>query len=217
MSAIYIKNMINSSSIPTVNWTGTASKVTSPSLAYRANNQTLYLPLIEPGDSYTNAAGDIKFTYSSSSLSTIHIMYNNKEYVVPNYATPVVTVEITGVSTKSEKVGSGSSGYYKKTVTVSYKAAYKGSGSGGYAKLSYYVAQSQSLSYSKSISGEKQINAGTSGTASIAITANGGNTSATVVIIIGIVSSSGNSTSTTVTFGPSWSWSSGSSGGGSSE
>lgn len=214
MSAIYIKNMINSSSIPTVNWTGTTSKVTSPSLAYRANNQTLYLPLITKSGSYINAEGNKKFTYNSSSMSTIHVMYNNTEYVVPNYVTSVVTVAITGTSTSSNKVGSGSSGYYKKTVKVSYKATYNGTGSNGYAKISFTVVQSQSLSYSESISGEKQINAGTTGTASFSITATGGNTSATVVILVTVASSSGNYVSDTVTLSPSWSWSNSSDGGG---
>lgn len=213
MSELYIKNIKNASSIPTVRWKGTPSKPNTPALAYKGGGQISYLPLITKTGSWTNAAGTKKFSYDASAMSTIHCRYNGTEYVVPNKVVDSVTVEITAVSTSSEKIGSGTSGYYKKTVNVSYKAT----GNSGYAKLSCSVINSEGLAYSTTTSGQTQINAGSSGTVSYTVTANGGNPSATVVVKISVTSSSGNSRSTTATLSSPWAWKDSSSSGGSSE
>lgn len=213
MSELYIKNIKNASSIPTVHWKGTPSKPATPALAYKGGGQISYLPLITKTGSWTNAAGTRKFSYDASAMSTIHCRYNGTEYVVPNKVVDIVTVEITAVSTSSEKIGSGTSGYYKKTVKVSYKAT----GNSGYAKLSCSVINSEGLAYSTTTSGQTQINAGSSGTVSYTVTAIGGSSSATVVVKISVTSSSGNSRSTTATLSSPWSWVDSSSSGGSSE
>ena len=212
MSKVFIKNLINANSIPTVNWIGNySSKLTSPGLAYKGGDQIQHLPLITKTGYYTN--GSKKWTFDASAMSTIHVRYNNTEYVVPNKVVDVVTVAITAVSTSSDKVGSGSSGYYKKTVKVTYKAT----GNSGYAKLSCWVSSSQGLGYSSSTSGQTQINAGQSGTVSYEVTATGGNTGATITVTIQATSSSGNTATQTTQLSSPWSWSNGSSSGGNSE
>lgn len=211
MSSVFIKNLINANSIPTVNWNGNTSRLTSPGLAYKGSSQIQHLPLITKTGSYSN--GSKKWTFDASAMSTIHVRYNNTEYVVPNKVVDVVTVKITAVSTSSDKVGSGSSGYYKKTVKVSYKAT----GNSGYAKLSCWVSNPQGLVYSATTSGQTQINAGQSGTVSYEVTANGGNTSATVTVTIQATSSSGNTATQATQLSSPWSWSNGSSSGGNSE
>lgn len=213
MSELYIKNIKNASSIPTVQWKGIPSKPNTPALAYKGGGQISYLPLITKTGSWTNAAGTKKFSYDASAMSTIHCRYNGTEYVVPNKVVDIVTTEITAVSTSSEKIGSGTSGYYKKTVEVSYKAT----GNSGYAKLICIAINLEGLSYSATTSGQTQINAGSSGTVSYTVTANGGNPSATVVVKIIVKSSSGNTAISSIQLSSPWTWSNGSSSGGSSE
>lgn len=211
MSRVFIKNLINTSSIPTVNWNGAYNKLTSPGLAYKGNGAVQYLPLITKTGSFSN--GSKKWTFDASAMSTIHVRYNNTEYVVPNKTIDIVQVEITAVTTSSDKIGGGSSGYYKKTVKVTYKAT----GNSGYAKLSCWVSESQALAYNAATSGQTQINAGSSGTVSFEITASGGNTGATVTVKIQATSSSGNTIIQTAQLSSPWNWSNGSSSGGSSE
>lgn len=211
MSRVYIKNLINTSSIPTVNWNGVYNKLTSPGLAYKGDGAVQYLPLITKTGSFSN--GSKKWTFDASAMSTIHVRYNNTEYVVPNKVIDIVQVEITAITTSSDKIGSGSSGYYKKTVKVTYKAT----GNSGYAKLTFMVTHSQGLCYFTETSGQTQINAGSSGTVSFEITASGGNTGATITVKIQATSSSGNTTTQAVQLYSPWSWSNGSSSGGSSE
>lgn len=211
MSRVFIKNLINTSSISTINWNGAYNKLTSPGLAYKGNGAVQYLPLITKTGSFSN--GSKKWTFDASAMSTIHVRYNNTEYVVPNKVIDIVQVEITAITTSSDKIGSGSSGYYKKTVKVSYKAT----GNSGYAKLSCWVSNSQGLAYNTATSGQTQINAGSSGTVSFVITANGGNTTATVTVKIQATSSSGNTTTQAAQLSSPWRWSNGSSSGGSSE
>lgn len=211
MSRVYIKNLINTSSIPTVNWNGAYNKLTSPGLAYKGDGAVQYLPLITKTGSFSN--GSKKWIFDASVMSTIHVRYDDTEYVVPNKVIDIVQVEITAVTTSSDKIGGGSSGYYKKTVKVTYKAT----GNSGYAKLICMVTTSQGLTYSTSTSGQTQINAGRSGTVSFEITANGGNTGATVTVRIQATSSSGNTTTQAAQLSSPWSWSNGSSSGGSSE
>lgn len=211
MSRVYIKNLINTSSISTVSWNGAYNKLTSPGLAYKGDGAIQYLPLITKTGSFSN--GSKKWTFDASAMSTIHVRYNNTEYVVPNKVIDIVQVEITAITTSSDKIGSGSSGHYKKTVKVTYKAT----GNSGYAKLTCMVTNSQGLNYSTATSGETQINAGSSGTVSFEITANGGNTDATVIVKIQATSSSGNTITQKVQLFLPWYWSNGSSSGGSSE
>lgn len=211
MSRVYIKNLINTSSIPTVNWDGAYNKLTSPGLAYKGDGAVQYLPLITKTGSFSKGAK--KWIFDASAMSTIHVRYNNIEYVVPNKVIDIVQVEITAVTTSSDKIGSGSSGYYKKTVNVTYKAT----GNSGYAKLSCWVSESQGLGCTTKTSGQTQINAGSSGTASFEITALGGNADATVLVIIEATSSSGNTAISSTQLSSPWSWSNGSSSGGSSE
>lgn len=211
MSRVFIKNLINTSSIPTVNWEGVYNKLASPSLAYKGDGAVQYLPLITKTGSFSN--GSKKWTFDASAMSTIHVRYNNTEYVVPNKVIDIVQVEITAVTTSSDKIGSGSSGYYKKTVKVTYKAT----GNSGYAKLTCMVTDSQGLGYSTATSGQTQINAGSYGTVSFEITANGGNTSATVIVMIKATSSSGNTATYSTLLSSPWRWNNGSSSGGSSE
>lgn len=211
MSRVFIKNLINTSSIPTVNWNGAYNKLTSPGLAYKGDGAVQYLPLITKTGSFSN--GSKKWTFDASAMSTIHVRYNNTEYVVPNKVIDIVQVKITAITTSSDKIGSGSSGYYKKTVKVSYKAT----GNSGYAKLSCWVSDSQGLTYNTATSGETQINAGSSGTVSFEITALGGNTDALVIVEIQATSSSGNTTTQAAQLTSPWCWSNGSSSGGSSE
>lgn len=211
MSRVFIKNLINTSSIPTVNWDGAYNKLTSPGLAYKGDGAVQYLPLITKTGSFSN--GSKKWTFDASAMSTIHVRYNNTEYVVPNKVIDIVQVKITAITTSSDKIGSGSSGYYKKTVKVSYKAT----GNSGYAKLSCWVSDSQGLTYNTATSGQTQINAGSSGTVSFEITANGGNTTATVTVKIQATSSSGNTTTQAAQLSSPWRWDNGSSSGGSSE
>lgn len=211
MSRVYIKNLINTSSIPTVNWDGAYNKLTSPGLAYKGDGAVQYLPLITKTGSFSNGAK--KWTFDASAMSTIHVRYNNTEYVVPNKVIDIVQVKITAITTSSDKVGSGSSGYYKKTVKVTYKAT----GNSGYAKLTCMETNSQGLCYSTETSGQTQINAGSSGTVSYEVTALAGNLNATVTVMIEATSSSGNTTTQTVQLSSPWSWSNGSSSGGSSE
>lgn len=213
MSRVYIKNLINTSSIPTVSWDGTYNKLTSPVLAYKGDRAVQYLPLITKTGSWINSSETKKYTFDASAMSTIHVRYNNTEYVVPNKVIDIVQVKITAVTTSSDKIGSGSSGYYKKTVKVTYKAT----GNSGYAKLTCMVTNSQGLAYSTSTSGQTQINAGSSGTVSFEITACGGNPNATVIVVINATSSSGNTTTQTAQLSSPWTWSNGSSSGGSSE
>lgn len=211
MSRVYIKNLINTTSILTISWNGAYNKQTSPGLAYKGDGAVQYLPLITKTGSFSN--GSKKWTFDASAMSTIHVRYNNTEYVVPNKVIDIVQVEITAITTSSDKIGSGSSGYYKKTVKVTYKAT----GNSGYAKLICMVTDSQGLVYSTATSGQTQINAGSSGTVSFEITANGGNTAATVTVKIQATSSSGNTTTQAAQLSSPWSWSNGSSSGGSSE
>ena len=211
MSRVYIKNLINTSSIPTINWDGAYNKLTSPGLAYKGDGAVQYLPLITKTGSFSN--GSKKWTFDASAMSTIHVRYNNTEYVVPNKVIDIVQVEITAVTTSSDKIGSGSSGYYKKTVKVTYKAT----GNSGYAKLTCMVTDSHGLGYSTATSGQTQINAGSYGTVSFEITANGGNTSATVIVMIKATSSSGNTATYSTLLSSPWRWNNGSSSGGSSE
>ncbi len=211
MSRVYIKNLINTSSIPTIIWNGAYNKLTSPGLAYKGDGAVQYLPLITKTGSFSN--GSEKWTFDASAMSTIHVRYNNTEYVVPNKVIYIVQVEITAVTTSSDKIGSGSSGYYKKTVKVTYKAT----GNSGYAKLTCMVTDSQGLAYYTATSGQTQINAGSSGTVSFEITAAGGNINATVIVMIKATSSSGNTTNYAVQLSSPWNWSNGSSSGGSSE
>lgn len=213
MSRVYIKNLINTSSFSIVSWEGVYNKLTSLSLAYKGDRAVQYLPLITKTGSWIDSSGTKKYTFDASAMSTIHVRYNNTEYVVPNKVIDIVQVEITAVTTSSDKIGGGSSGYYKKTVKVTYKAT----GNSGYAKLICMVTNSQGLAYSTSTSGQTQINAGSSGTVSFEITANGGNTAATVTVRIQATSSSGNTTTQAAQLSSPWSWSNGSSSGGSSE
>lgn len=213
MSRVFIKNLINTSSFPTVGWEGVYNKPTSPSLAYKGDRAVQYLPLITKTGSWINFSGTKKYTFDASAMSTIHVRYNNTEYVVPNKVIDIVQVEITAVTTSSDKIGGGSSGYYKKTVKVTYKAI----GNSGYAKLTCMVTNSQGLGYSTATSGQTQINAGSSGTVSFEITAHGGNTSATVTVMIKATSSSGNTAISSTQLSSPWNWSNGSSSGGSSE
>lgn len=213
MSRVYIKNLINTSSISTVSWEGVYNKLTSPGLAYKGDRAVQYLPLITKTGSWINSSGTKKYTFDASAMSTIHVRYNNTEYVVPNKVIDIVQVKITAVTTSSDKIGGGSSGYYKKTVKVTYKAI----GNSGYAKLTWMVTNSQGLVYSTATNGQTQINAGSSGTVSFKITANAGNTDATVTVRIQATSSSGNTTTQTAQLSSPWSWSNGSSSGGSSE
>lgn len=211
MSRVYIINLINTSSIPTVNWNGAYNKLTSPGLAYKGDGAVQYLPLITKTGSFSQ--GSKKWTFDAYAMSTIHVRYNNIEYVVPNKVIDIVQVEITAITTSSDKIGSGSSGYYKKTVKVTYKAT----GNSGYAKLIFKVTNSQGLGYSTETSGQTQINAGSSGTVSYEVTPNGGNTDATVTVRIQATSSSGNTTTQSAQLSSPWRWSDGSSSGGSSE
>lgn len=211
MSGVYIKNLINTSSISTVSWNGAYNKLTSPGLAYKGDGAVQYLPLITKTGSFSK--GSKKWTFDASAMSTIHVRYNNTEYVVPNKVIDIVQVEITAITTSSDKIGSGLSGYYKKTVKVSYKAT----GNSGYAKLSCWVSDSQGLGYNTATSGQTQINAGSSGTVSFEITPNGGNSGATVTVMIEATSSSGNTAISFTQLSSPWSWSNGSSSGGSSE
>lgn len=214
MIKFVIKNLKNASSTPTVSFIGTPTKQTSPVLAYKSGDKIAYLPLITKTGSWINSSGTKKFSFDeSSSMSTIHVRYNNTEYVVPNKIIDIVQVEITAVTTSSDKIGSGSSGYYKKTVKVTYKAI----GNSGYAKLTCMVTNSQGLACSTATSGQTQINAGSSGTVSFEITVLGGNTSATVTVMIEATSSSGNTAISSTQLSPPWCWSNGSSSGGSSE
>lgn len=213
MSRVYIKNLINTSSISTVNWEGVYNKLTSPGLAYKGDRAVQYLPLITKTGSWINSSGTKKYTFDASAMSTIHVRYNNTEYVVPNKVIDIVQVKITAVITSSDKIGGGSSGYYKKTVKVTYKAI----GNSGYAKLTWMVTNSQGLAYSTATSGQTQINAGSSGTVSFEITAQGGNTDATVTVMIEATSSSGNTAISSTQLSSPWSWSNDSSSGGSSE
>ncbi len=210
MSIVYIKNLINSSFISTVKLNGAYNKLTSPNLAYKGDRAVQYLPLITKTGSCINSSGTKKYTFDASAMSTIHVRYNNTEYVVPNKVIDIVQVEITAVTTSSDKI---SSGYYKKTVKVTYKAT----GNSGYAKLICMVTNSQGLAYSTATSGQTQINAGSSGTVSFEITAHGGNASATVIVIIEATSSSGNTAISSTQLSSPWIWSNGSSSGGSSE
>lgn len=211
MSRVYIKNLINTSSIPTVNWNGAYNKLSSPGLAYKGDGAVQYLPLITKTGSFSK--GSKKWTFDASAMSTIHVRYNNTEYVVPNKVIDIVQVEITAVTTSSDRIGSGSSGSYKKTVKVTYKAT----GNSGYAKLICMVTNSQGLANSTATSGQTQINAGSSGTVSFEITAHGGNTGATVTVMIQATSSSGNTATSFIQLSSPWSWSNSSSSGGSSE
>lgn len=211
MSRVYIKNLINTSSIPTVNWNGAYNKLSSPGLAYKGDGAVQYLPLITKTGSFSN--GSKKWTFDASAMSTIHVRYNNTEYVVPNKVIDIVQVEITAVTTSSDKIGSGSSGYYKKSVIVTYKAT----GNSGYAKLTCMVTNPQGLDYSTATSGQTLINAGSSGTGAFEITANGGKSGATVTVVIKVTSSSGNTATSSTQLSPPWSWSDDSSSGGSSE
>lgn len=211
MSRVYIKNLINTSSIPTISWNGAYNKLTSPGLAYKGDGAVQYLPLITKTGSFSNDSK--KFTFDASAMSTIHVRYNNTEYVVPNKVIDIVQVKITAITTSMDKIGGGSSGFYKKTVKVTYRAI----GNNGYAKLTCIVTNSQGLVSSTATSGQTQINAGSSGTVSFEITALCGYTGATVTVMIEATSSSGNTAISSVQLTPPWSWSNGLSTGGSSE
>lgn len=212
MSRVYIKNLINTSSISTVNWEGVYNKLISPSLAYKGDRAVQYLPLITKTGSWINSSGTKKYTFDASAMSTIHVRYNNTEYVVPNKVIDIVQVKIIAVTISNDKIGGGSRGYYKKTVKVTYKAI----GNSGYAKLILMVTNSQGLVYSTATSGQTHITAGSSGTVSFEITAQGGNINATVTVMIEATSSSGNTAISSIQLTP-WSWRNDSSSGGSSE
>lgn len=213
MSRVYIKNLINTSSISTVNWEGVYNKLTSPGLAYKGDRAVQYLPLITKTGSWINSSGTKKYIFDASAMSTIHVRYNNTEYVVPNKVLDIVQVKITAVTTSSDKIGGGSIGYYKKTVKVTYEAI----GNSGYAKLTCMVTNPQGLNYSTATSGQTQIKAGSSGTVSFEITAQSGNPDAIVTVMIKATSSSGNTAISSIRLPSPWIWRKDSPSGGSSE
>jgi len=206
MSAIYIKNLINASSISSINWIGINSKPTSPSLGYIGNGKVQYLPLITKDGTFENEAKTKRFSFDASAMSTIHVRYNGTEYVVPNKVVTIVKPEIVSTSQYSTKIGSGSSGYYSQTFSVTYKA-------NGYASISFTVIISNALAYSTTTNGTTSVNNGTA-TASFTIIPTGGNLNAIVHIIAGVTSSSGDYTNVELTSSNNWTWSNSSGGGG---
>lgn len=205
MSAIYIKNLINASSISSVHWTGTNSKPTSPSLGYIGNGKVQYLPLITKDGTFENEAKTQRFSFDASAMSTIHVRYNGTEYVVPNKVVAIVKPEIVSTSQYSTKIGSGSSGYYSQTFVVTYKA-------NGYASVGFGII-TNGLVYSSTTGGTTSVNNGTA-TATFTITPKGGNLNAVVTIYPTVSSSSGDTVSCTLQSSPTWTWSNSSGGGG---
>ena len=76
----------------------TTNKVTTPSLCYYAKNGTKYLPLITKTGTVT--IGNKIYSYTTV-RPTIHTIYNNTEYVVPNDYNEIAAVIPAGIYSPS--------------------------------------------------------------------------------------------------------------------